>query len=78
VRGPMRLNRQEERGRNAHTHGLIRGYFPKGTDFRAVTSEDVQRVQDALNARPRKALGYRTPQEVMAAAATPEGRLRDA
>ena len=57
-----------ERGLNEHTNGLIRGYFPKGTDFRAVTSEDVQRVQDALNARPRKVLGYRTPQEVMAAA----------
>jgi len=66
----MRLNRQEERGRNAHTHGWIRGSCPKGTDFRGgVTLEDVQRVQDALNARPRKALGYRTPQEVMAAAA---------
>ena len=57
-----------ERGLNEHTNGLIRGYYPKGTDFRAVTSEDVQRVQDALNARPRKVLGYRTPQEVMAAA----------
>ena len=57
-----------ERGLNEHTNGLIRGYFPKGTDFLAVTAGEVQRVQDALNARPRKVLGYRTPQEVMAAA----------
>ena len=57
-----------ERGLNEHTNGLIRGYFPKGTDFHAVTAAEVQRVQDALNTRPRKVLGYRTPQEVMAAA----------
>ena len=55
-----------ERGLNEHTNGLIRGYFPKGTDFQAVTA--VQRVQDAFNTRPRQVLGYRTPQEVMAAA----------
>ncbi|MCY4201641.1 MAG: IS30 family transposase [Aestuariivita sp.] len=41
-----------ERGLNEHTNGLIRGYFPKGTDFLAVTATEVQRVQDALNARP--------------------------
>ena len=57
-----------ERGLNEHTNGLIRGYYPKETDFRAVTPEDVQRVQEALNARPRKVLGYRTPREVMTAA----------
>ena len=55
-----------ERGLNEHTNGLIRGYFPKGTDFRAVTA--VQRVPEAFNTRPRQVLGYRTPQEVMAAA----------
>ncbi len=49
-------------------NGLICGYFPKGTNFQAVTALDVQRVPDALNTRPRQVLGYRTPQEVMAAA----------
>ena len=59
-----------ERGLNEHTNGLIRGYYGKETDFRAVTPRDVQRVQDALNARPRKVLGDRTLQEVMTAACT--------
>ena len=44
---------------------LVRGYFPKGTDFRMVSDEDVQKVQDLLNSRPRKAPGNRTPTEVM-------------
>ena len=57
-----------ERGLNEHTNGLIRGYFPKGTDFQAVTAAAVQRVPEAFNTRPRQVLGYRTPQEVMAAA----------
>ncbi len=57
-----------ERGLNEHTNGLIRGYFPKGTDFHAVTAAAVQRVPEAFNPRPRQVLGYRTPQEVMAAA----------
>ncbi len=56
-----------ERGLNEHTNGLIRGYFSKGTDFQAVTAAAVQRVPEALNTRPRQVLGYRTPQEVMAA-----------
>ncbi len=46
-----------ERGLNEHTNGLVRGYLPKGTDFRKVTDAEVQAVQDRLNARPRKALG---------------------
>ncbi len=57
-----------KRGLNEHTNGLIRGYFPKGTNFQAVTAAAVQRVPDALNTRPRQILGYRTPHEVMAAA----------
>ncbi len=52
-----------ERGLNEHTNGLVRGYLPKGTDFRKVTDAEVQAVQDRLNARPRKALGYLTPSE---------------
>jgi transposase, IS30 family len=53
-----------ERGLNEHTNGLVRQYFPKGSDFSTLTSADVQRVEDKLNARPRKVLGYKTPGEV--------------
>ena len=54
-----------QRGLNEHTNGLVREYFPKGTDFRKVSDEEVQKVQDRLNARARKVLGYRTPAEAM-------------
>lgn len=53
-----------ERGLNEHTNGLVRQYFPKGTDFSTLTHAEVQKVEDKLNSRPRKALGYRTPREV--------------
>ncbi len=53
-----------ERGTNENTNGLVRWYFPKGTDFTNVSEEDVARVEYALNTRPRKRLGYRTPLEV--------------
>ncbi len=55
-----------ERGLNEHTNGLVRQYFPKGTDFRQVTEAQVRAVEDRLNHRPRKVLGYRTPAEVFA------------
>jgi IS30 family transposase len=58
-----------ERGLNEHTNGLVRQYFPKGTDFSTLTHAEVQKVEDKLNSRPRKALGYRTPREVFFAAA---------
>lgn len=58
-----------ERGLNEHTNGLIRQYFPKGSDFSTLTPADVQRVEDKLNSRPRKALGYKTPSEVFFEAA---------
>ena len=60
-----------ERGLNEHTNGLVRGYLPKGTDFRKVTDADVRAVQDRLNARPRKALGYLTPAEAFLRARPP-------
>lgn len=44
--------------------GLIRRYIPKGTDLRTVTPEQVKVIQDRLNNRPRKVLGFRTPAEV--------------
>jgi transposase, IS30 family len=52
-----------ERGLNEHTNGLVRQYFPKGTSFEEITDEQVARVEDLLNGRPRKVLGYQTPME---------------
>jgi len=43
-----------ERGLNEHTNGLVRQYFPKGSDFSTLTPADVQRVEDKLNSRPRR------------------------
>lgn len=53
-----------ERGLNEHTNGLIRQYLPKKTDFTQVSKEEIITIQDKLNHRPRKVLGYRTPYEV--------------
>lgn len=53
-----------ERGTNENTNGLIRQYFPKGTDFTAVTVEEVKEVQRSLNDRPRAVLDYLKPDEV--------------
>lgn len=52
-----------QRGTNENTNGLIRQFFPKSTNFKSVSSEEVKRVQDLLNGRPRKALGFHTPYE---------------
>ena len=48
---------------NENTNGLIREYFPKGTDFNNVTDAQVQAVQDQLNRRPREVLNGQTPTE---------------
>ncbi len=53
-----------ERGLNENTNGLVRQYFPKKYDFAGITNADVERVAELLNNRPRKTLGYRTPNEV--------------
>lgn len=53
-----------ERGTNENMNGLIRQYFPKMCDFRSITDEDIQTAMERLNNRPRKCLGYRTPNEV--------------
>jgi IS30 family transposase len=58
-----------ERGSNENTNGLIRDFFPKGTDFTKVTPAQVARVERLLNDRPRKILGFKTPSEVFRAAA---------
>ena len=53
-----------ERGTNENTNGLIRQFFPKGTDFNKVSRYEVKKVQNLLNGRPRQALGFRKPYEV--------------
>jgi len=53
-----------ERGINENINGLIRQYFPKGTDLRDITQEQVQFVMDRLNNRPRKKRGGKTPNEL--------------
>lgn len=53
-----------ERGLNENTNGLIRQYFPKGSSFKEITQKQVLDVQNSLNYRPRKTLGFKTPAEV--------------
>lgn len=53
-----------ERGLNEHTNGLIRQYLPKQSDFTQVKRKNIRFIQDRLNNRPRKSLGYKTPAEV--------------
>jgi transposase, IS30 family len=52
-----------QRGSNENTNGLLREYLPKGTDLSRHTAAQLQQIQDELNDRPRKRLGYRTPRE---------------
>lgn len=53
-----------ERGLNEHTNGLIRQYLPKKSTFTDVSKEQIIMIQNRLNHRPRKVLGYKTPYEV--------------
>ena len=52
-----------ERGANENTNGLIRQYIPKGTEFCEVTNKQIKRIENIINNRPRKRLGYITPNE---------------
>lgn len=54
-----------KRGTNENTNGLIRRYLPKGTDFNLVTKKTLIEIQQKLNNRPRKIIGYKTPKEIM-------------
>jgi len=54
-----------QRGANENLNGLLRQYFPKGTDFTRISHREVARVEQLINERPRKRLDYRTPAKVL-------------
>src|SRR5215210_6142096 len=53
-----------ERGLNENTNGLVRQYFPKKSEFSKINNREIKKVEERLNNRPRKTLGYKTPNEV--------------
>jgi IS30 family transposase len=57
-----------ERGSNENTNGLLRDFFPKGTDFALVSDAEIAAAEYSLNTRPRKRLGWKTPLEAWSGA----------
>ena len=53
-----------QRGTNENTNGLLRQFFPKGTDFSLITTKDLRQVEKLMNDRPRKVLGWASPNEM--------------
>lgn len=53
-----------QRGLNENTNMLIRRFFPKGTDFNKISEREVQKVQNLINSRPRKTLGFKKPRDL--------------
>lgn len=64
-----------ERGTNENTNGLLRQFFPKGTDFTQITDFDLQTAVKLINNRPRKRLHYRTPREVFSGKVSIRARI---
>jgi hypothetical protein len=65
-----------QRGSNENTNGLLRQYFPRSTDFRAVTQSDLDAVAAELNDRPRQTLKWKSPCQVLDQACDDRLRLR--
>ena len=55
-----------QRGSNENTNGLLRQYFPKGTDMATLTQEDLDKAAHSLNNRPRQTLGWKAPSQKLA------------
>ena len=57
-----------QRPTNENSNGLLRQYFPKGSDLRAYTLEDLRAVEARINSRPRKTLDWATPEQILTSA----------